>query len=992
MNTPTLLLLLTAHAAIAGPLTKTVLYVTQTPIPDEGLSPVHFLNQTKINITTTMQSPLADTLHAPRGGALMIRYSDGSPPRNLTAAAGYGGTMDANANYTGAQRANGLAVQRPFLHWSGTKALFSMVAGGPVSGTDTTQFRWQLYEITSFGKTQTPVISYVQGQPAAYNNMQGCYDTQDRIIFVSDAPRGMVTHLYPQLDEYLSLPCNTGLWRLDRAHGNELKHLIHCASGGFTPFVDSAGRVMFVQWDHQSRDVFATYDRPPITANGDAWTQTFNGNGTFASEAANAAFAPGTAANYVANNNYPEPRNFDKTAQLGSNLNPNTFNQFFPWECREDGSGHEIQNHVGRHELGGTTGRALFNDDPNLVLLSFTHPVALNFLHLTESFVTPGTFYAVSPPEIGTHSAGPIVRYNGGVTVNPDTMQVTYVTPQTTFGDVYRNPVPLSDGNLLAVHANVSQVDSNIGTNSQNPRSRYAFRLRMLIPSSVSGVTTLVPDTVNNPTVPANVTLNYFEGSTLITYSGAPLWELDPVEVVARSVPAQLVSSVPAVEQTVFDEEGVHAPTYQNYLRTNNLALAVSRNSTRRDAADKQQPFNLKVAWSALQSIGTAGKIYDIGWIQLLQADALRGYTFDGANAAAPVQPGRRILPVPLHDTVNEMPSTPGAPPGGVKLGNDGSWAAVVPAGRAISWHLLDGAAVKSQVRERYWVTFSPGEVRTCAACHGVNTNDQTGFAGAPQNKPEALRPLLQFWKSAHPPGVVQHAAPAVSVLKNAGTLQINVTRTGGSTGPAQVDYQSVAGTAAPGTDFTIVPGTLTWADADTAPKPISIQLLNPATITGSRTFTVTLTNPKYASAGAVTSAAITIAEPPFQAWLFQKFGAAANTAASGPQGDPDNDGITNLFEYLLGADPQVPDQALLPVFASDSSGLSLTWDRRTGLPEQSGITIFAEWSTDLAGPWSTTGVTESLLSATGGMGHYRATIPGSGKARLFARLHALLQ
>ena len=278
MHAAVLLLITSATLAVAAPLTKTVMYVTQTPMPDEVLNTSHIIAQTRMHITSAMQSPLADTLHAARGGALMIRYADGSPPRNLTAAAGYGGAIDANQNYTGFQGANGIAVQRPFMHWSGTRAVFAMVAGAPVSASDNTPFLWQLYEITNFGKGETPVITKVQGQPPGYNNMQACYDTRDRIIFVSDAPRGGQAHLHPQLDEYLSLPCNTGLWRLDRAAGNELRHIIHAPSGAFTPFLDSAGRVMFVQWDHQSRDVFATYDRPPVTANGDNWTQTFNGN------------------------------------------------------------------------------------------------------------------------------------------------------------------------------------------------------------------------------------------------------------------------------------------------------------------------------------------------------------------------------------------------------------------------------------------------------------------------------------------------------------------------------------------------------------------------------------------------------------------------------------------------------------------------------------------------------------------------------------------
>ena len=63
-----------------------------------------------------------------------------------------------------------------------------------------------------------------------------------------------------------------------------------------------------------------------------------------------------------------------------------------------------------------------------------------------------------------------------------------------------------------------------------------------------------------------------------------------------------------------------------------------------------------------------------------------------------------------------------------------------------MTWQLTDPAG-KGVVRERYWVTFQPGEVRVCASCHGLNSRDQAG-AAVPQNKPEALREMLRFYKS----------------------------------------------------------------------------------------------------------------------------------------------------------------------------------------------------------------------------------------------------
>jgi hypothetical protein len=87
-----------------------------------------------------------------------------------------------------------------------------------------------------------------------------------------------------------------------------------------------------------------------------------------------------------------------------------------------------------------------------------------------------------------------------------------------------------------------------------------------------------------------------------------------------------------------------------------------------------------------------------------------------------------------------------GAPEGGKAVAADGSFAALVPARRALTWQLTDPAGT-GVVRERYWLTFQPGEVRVCASCHGLNQTDQLGRA-VPQNPPQALRQLLDAFKT----------------------------------------------------------------------------------------------------------------------------------------------------------------------------------------------------------------------------------------------------
>jgi hypothetical protein len=96
-----------------------------------------------------------------------------------------------------------------------------------------------------------------------------------------------------------------------------------------------------------------------------------------------------------------------------------------------------------------------------------------------------------------------------------------------------------------------------------------------------------------------------------------------------------------------------------------------------------------------------------------------------------------------MHDGF--VPTLAGAPAGSVALGTDGSMAAFVPAQRAMTWQITkpDGSPL---IRERYWVTFAPGEMRTCTNCHGINTGDVVLNQPAPTNPPQALHDLAHWY------------------------------------------------------------------------------------------------------------------------------------------------------------------------------------------------------------------------------------------------------
>lgn len=728
---------LRAHAAV-GDIDNPILFVTQVPIPDDFTT-----------IGSVFGNQSGDMQSVGRGGDLWIRYPDGTL-KNLTEAAGYG--------ETGMQGANAIAVRDPYVHWNGNKALFSMVIGAPTAQYQYEAYYWQLYEITGLGKNQTPVVTKIPHQPATYNNITPIYGTDDRIIFTSDRPFNGAAHLYPQRDEYEEAPVVSGLWSLDPDSG-DLFLINHSPSGVFTPSIDSYGRLVFVRWDHLQRDQQADSDREQGSGfnsnNCDAYC-TFN----FADESANAA---GLA---TRDEVYPEPRGGDQVA--GTNLWGHTFNDFAPWQINEDGTEEETLNHIGRHELLGYIPPSL-NDDPNLYEYygqydRFNPNEINNFLQLKEDASSPGRYFGTDAPEFSTHAAGQIISINGAPTTDADHMAITYRThrdtssytdnPSANHSGLYRDPLPLSTGTVVAAHTSETREDDNEGTR-ENPQSRYDFRIKTLkpLPNGYWGSDQTLTNGISK-------NISYWDPDVLVSYNGK-LWELQPVEVRARTKPARRTPSLPSQEQQAIQNAGVNVDEVQQYLIQNNLALMVSRNVTTRDDQDKQQPYNLKVANSSTQTLGADGKIYTIEYLQLFQGDMLRGL-----GGIQDPRDGRRVLAQQLHDVAAVAANVfaPSGPESSVLIASDGSIAAFVPARRAMTWQLTDPEGV-GVVRERYWITFQPGEIRVCTSCHGLNENDQAGNP-APLNVPQALTDLMEAWNAQH--GGKPTATPTVTRTRTA--------------------------------------------------------------------------------------------------------------------------------------------------------------------------------------------------------------------------------
>jgi hypothetical protein len=704
------LLVCSLNAVHAGQLniTNPIMFVTQFPIAADFAT----IGSTFANHTANMSS-------VGRGGHLYIRYPDGSL-RNLTQEAGFG--------MSGLQGANAIAVRDPHVHFSGTRALFSMVVGAPEQ-FEYNDYYWQIYEVSGLGQNDSVQIQLISDQPAGYNNITPIYGSDDSIIFTSDMPRSKVRFNYPQYDEYESTPTNTGLWKLNNG---QVTLMQHSPSGSFTPFIDSFGRLVFTRWDHLQRDQQAS----PNNVNG-----AFN----YSSE------SPGAQPIDTVAEVFPEPRPAESDLLQGTNLEGHRFNHFFPWQLNQDGTEEETLNHVGRHEFHSYFNRSI-NDDPNVIefIPDGSRPnqnSILNVFQMTEDPNQAGRYLGIDAPEFQTHAAGQLMAFELAPGDDPSQVTVDYLSHPAT-GDVtgdgdpvppehvgfFREPLVLNDGQILAVHTAETRGAGNDGSRP-NPQPRYDFTIKSL---SVNGNNFMEPD--QRLTNLGNVNISYYDPDVLVTYNG-PLWELSPVEVVSRPVPPMTTDTLLSPEAQIFAEENIDETLFRSYLRTHHLAVAVMRDVTTRDELDKQQPYNLKVAGSPHQTIGSPGTLYEVEHMQFFQADQIRGQ-----GGIADPDPGQRVIAQFLHDTraMSNNPELPSAPPATASVFPDGSVAFFVPARRAISWQTLDPAGTPV-VRERYWITFQPGEIRACGGCHGVNQVDQAGNLPS-VIKAEAFRQLLRAW------------------------------------------------------------------------------------------------------------------------------------------------------------------------------------------------------------------------------------------------------
>ncbi len=143
--------------------------------------------------------------------------------------------------------------------------------------------------------------------------------------------------------------------------------------------------------------------------------------------------------------------------------------------------------------------------------------------------------------------------------------------------------------------------------------------------------------------------------------------------------------------------------------------------------------------------------------------------------------------------------------------------------------------------------------------------------------------------------------------------------------------------------------------------------------------FTCTIST---ATAGQVN---LVISLSPYQQWQVLWFG-DYNSPVAADSADPDGDGEINMMEFASGQNPKAATTSR-QVLERVGGNLEFTYTRsRAALA--SGWTFAVEWSDSLAGTsWSTTGVSETILSDNGTLQSVKAILPAGSAPRRFVHL-----
>jgi GH35 family endo-1,4-beta-xylanase len=146
------------------------------------------------------------------------------------------------------------------------------------------------------------------------------------------------------------------------------------------------------------------------------------------------------------------------------------------------------------------------------------------------------------------------------------------------------------------------------------------------------------------------------------------------------------------------------------------------------------------------------------------------------------------------------------------------------------------------------------------------------------------------------------------------------------------------------------------------------------------------------ASDGTTTSSrnfTLTVAGTPLQTWRQLHFSTTTNTGIGADSSDANSDGESNFMEFATAQNPRIPSRAT-PTLVRNGGNLEFTYVRSTAALADA-VAFLVEWSDDLTpGSWSTTGVSQAVLSDNGTTQNVRSSVPASASGKRFLRLRVV--
>jgi hypothetical protein len=104
---------------------------------------------------------------------------------------------------------------------------------------------------------------------------------------------------------------------------------------------------------------------------------------------------------------------------------------------------------------------------------------------------------------------------------------------------------------------------------------------------------------------------------------------------------------------------------------------------------------------------------------------------------------------------------------------------------------------------------------------------------------------------------------------------------------------------------------------------------------------------------------------------------------------DANSDGESNFMEFATAQNPRTQTQAT-PTLVRNGGNLEFTYVRSTAALADA-VAFLVEWSDDLTpGSWSTTGVSQAVLSDNGTTQNVRSSVPASASGKRFLRLRVV--